>query len=132
MICTGTRYVPRSDRALFSPCPSRLLLSVRVHMLKEYENLHVHFKDCVGRRVTNASGAFLEHAPSSGSSSEMPSALLCSSIYTYRYVSSVVPLPYAWNTVFCSTDRIQTHIYQTLGIMSYLHPLATKSLTCIR
>ena len=53
-----------------SPCPSRLLLSVRVLILKEYENLDVHFEDCVGRRVTNASGAFLELAPSSGSSSD--------------------------------------------------------------
>ena len=53
-----------------SPCPSRLLLSVRVLILKEYENLDVHFEDCVGRRVTNASGAFLELAPSSGSSTD--------------------------------------------------------------
>ena len=60
-----TWYVPgmfqvASDfyRAPFSPCPARLLLSVRVLILKEYENLHVHFEDCVGRRVTNASGAF--------------------------------------------------------------------------
>ena len=63
MICT--RYL---IRALFPPCPSRLLLSVRVPILKEYENLHGHFEDCVGRRVTNASGAFLEVASSSGSS----------------------------------------------------------------
>ena len=59
-----------SDRALFPLCPSRLLLSVRVLILKEYENLHVHFEDCVGRRVTNTSGAFRELAPSSGSSSD--------------------------------------------------------------
>ena len=53
MICT--RYIPGiSDRARFPPCPSRLLLSVRVLILKGYENLHFHFEDCVGRRVTNA------------------------------------------------------------------------------
>ena len=64
-----TRYQV-SDRALFSPCPSRLLLSVRVLILTDYENLHVHFEDCDGRRVANVSGAFLELAPSSGSSSD--------------------------------------------------------------
>ena len=63
-----SRYV--SDRALLSPCPSRLLLSVRVLILKGHENLHAHFEDCVGWRVTNASGALLELAPSSGSSSD--------------------------------------------------------------
>ena len=50
-----------SHRALFVVlCPSRFLLSVRVLIfliLKGYENLHVHFEDCAGRRVTNASGA---------------------------------------------------------------------------
>ena len=60
-------------RPLFSPYPSRLLLSVRVQVLilEGYENLHVHFEDCVGRRVTNTSGALLELAPSSGSSSDV-------------------------------------------------------------
>ena len=42
------------DGALFSPCLSRLLLSVRVLILKEHENLHVRFEDCVGRRVETA------------------------------------------------------------------------------
>ena len=59
-----------SDRAHFSPCSSRLLVSVSVHFFEEYDNLHVHFEDCVGRRVTNTSVAFLELAPSSGSSSD--------------------------------------------------------------
>ena len=67
-------YVPGMyqvfDGALFPPCLSRLLLSVRVLILKEHENLHVHFEDCDGRRVANVSGAFLELAPSSGSSSD--------------------------------------------------------------
>ena len=39
---------------LFFPRVSRLLLSVRVLILKEHENLHVRFEDCVGRRVENA------------------------------------------------------------------------------
>ena len=50
-ICT--RYL----RALSPPCPSRLLLSVRVFILTEYENLHV-FEDCVGRRVRTLQGRF--------------------------------------------------------------------------
>ena len=59
-----------SDRALSFPCPSHLIPSVRVIILKEYENLHVHFEDCAGRRVINASGAFPELAPCSGSSND--------------------------------------------------------------
>ena len=51
-------YVPGMyqvfDGALFPPCLSRLLLSVRVLILKEHENLHVRFEDCVGRRVETA------------------------------------------------------------------------------
>ena len=39
---------------LFFPRVSRLLLSVRVLILKEHENLHVRFEDCVGRRVETA------------------------------------------------------------------------------
>ena len=85
------RYVPGtrmfqvvSDRAPFSPCPCRLLLSVRVLILKEYGNLHVHLED-FGRRVTNASGAFLELAPSSRSSINCDACSIC--IYlAYRYV----------------------------------------------
>ena len=38
----------------------------RTYFSKEYENLHVHFEDvCVGRRVKNASGAFMELGASS-------------------------------------------------------------------
>ena len=68
VVCT--RYQV-SDRALFPR--ARLVCCfpcVYVPILKEHENLHVHFEDCVGRRVTNVSGAFLELAPSSGSSSD--------------------------------------------------------------
>ena len=91
------RYVPGEgviqvcDRTNVSPCPSRLLLSVRVLVcfLKEYEKLHVHFDDCVGRRVTNASGAFLELASSWGSSIAMPSPLTYSSIYTPEYLPTL-------------------------------------------
>ena len=57
-----TRYLielffPRAGLVCCFPC-------VYVLILKEYENLHVHFEDCVGRRVTNVLGAFLELAPS--------------------------------------------------------------------
>ena len=75
-----------SDTDLFSPCPSRLLLCVRVLTLKEYENLHIHFDDCVGRRVTNASGAFWSLLKVQEALA-MPSTLVYStifSIHSYR------------------------------------------------
>ena len=73
-----------------------------VLILKEYENLHVYFEDYVGRRLTNASGAFLELAPSSASSSDaFHNNMQCGS---YRYVFPFMLLPYAWNAVFCSTE----------------------------
>ena len=61
-------YVHMSDRALFSPRVRLVICVPCVYILKEYENLHVYFEDYVGRRLTNASGAFLEVASSSGSS----------------------------------------------------------------
>ena len=66
MICT--RYVVCSRYLIelfFATCPSRLLLSMCVLILKEYQHLRLHFEDCVGRRETNTSGGFLELAPSS-------------------------------------------------------------------
>ena len=44
-------------------------------------------------------------------------------VSSYRYSSSVVSLPFTWNTVFCSTGRVKIREYQTLGIMASLHPL---------
>ena len=68
---------PRARLVCCFPC-------VYVLTFKEYEKLQVHFEDCVGRRVTNVSGAFLELAPSSGSSTSDAFHLntLHSNIYT--------------------------------------------------
>ena len=111
-----------SGRTFVSPCPSRLLLSVGALILKEYENLHVHFEDCVGRRVTDASWAFLELAPSSGSSSDAFHINIQKNL-TVMFSSCTSSLRLeCFYTVFCSTDWIKIHINQTLGIMCYLHP----------
>ena len=110
-----------SDRALFSPCPSRLLLSVRVLILKEYENLQIHFEDCVGRRVTNASGAFLELAPSAGSSSDAFHTNMQQNLYFTVMFSQLRPFPTPGIPQFARRNKNTS--YQTLGIMSYLRPL---------
>ena len=72
----STLYFLQSPVCLFSHWPSPLLLSVRVLILKYYKNLHVHFEDSVGRRVTNAS----LHGRSA-----MPSSPLVM-YYTQRYL----------------------------------------------
>ena len=99
-----------SDRALFSPYPSRLLLSVRVPILKEYENLHVHFEDCVGRRVTNASGAFLELAPSSGSSINRDAFHnnIWRDLYLIVMVSQLYPFPTPGMPHLARLNKIRT------------------------
>ena len=115
ILCT-TQYIPGTRylmRTLFPPCPSRLLLSVPT--LKEYENLHVRFEDCVGRRVMNVSGASLELAPRSGTSGDAfhINSTALSSLYLPQFLS-VVPLRFAWkwnDAVFCLTDRIKIHMY---------------------
>ena len=82
---------------LFFPRVSRLLLSVRVLILKEHENLHVHFEDCVGRRVETAFQGRFWSLLQVQEALAMPSTLIICFL--------VAPLPYAWNnTVFCSND----------------------------
>ena len=108
-----------SDRALSFPGPSHLILSVRVRILKEYENLHVHFEDCAGRRVINASGAFLEIAPCSGSSDDTVNIDI---LFLVIVLFVVVFLPFACNSVFRSTDcEIKMHEYPTCGITPFFH-----------
>ena len=83
---------PRARLVCSFPC-------VRALILKEYENLHVYFDDCVARRVTNASGAFLELAPSAGSSSDafhvnIQQNLCCTVMFFQLYPFPTPGIPY--------------------------------------
>ena len=97
----------------------------RARILKECENLHVHFEDCVGRRVTSASGAFLELDSSSGSSSDAFHINIQYLRVTVMFFQ-LCPFPTPGIPSFAPLTVNKIHIYdiyQTLGIMCYLHPL---------
>ena len=100
------------------------LLSVRVRLiLKKYENLHVHFEDCVGRGVTNASGVF----------SDAFYINIQQCLYISLWFFSRTPslrLEQDRSLVFCSTGCIKTRTNQVyINLLDLASCLISTSFT---